>query len=196
MARVISTGYLPLQVVGGYLATRFGGKWILLVAVLLPSLFTMFTPPACSSLAVFIALRVLTGLFESASFPAIFALCSQWAPKFERSLFIGIIDAGGYLGMALTLPFTGWICDAYGWRWAFYLYGVFGIVWALAWWLWAASGPEDHASITESEALYIVAHRADLTISKQQAAGKVAIPWRAIACHHVVWGLTVAHLRY
>jgi hypothetical protein len=35
------SGYFPLQVVGGYLATRFGGKYTLLIAVLLPSLFTM-----------------------------------------------------------------------------------------------------------------------------------------------------------
>ncbi len=97
--------------------------------------------------------------------------------------------------MAITLPLTGWICDTYGWRWAFYVYGVFGILWALAWWYLAASGPEEHISIAESEALYIIAYRSDLTISKQQTAGKLAIPWRAIVCHPVLWGLTVAHLR-
>ena len=39
-------GYLLLQVVGGRLADRFGGKFVLGAGVLLWSLFTILTPPA------------------------------------------------------------------------------------------------------------------------------------------------------
>ncbi|MBT7450816.1 MAG: MFS transporter, partial [Rhodospirillaceae bacterium] len=49
-------GYLLLQVVGGSLADRFGGKLVLGAGVLLWSLFTILTPPAASlGLAVLIA---------------------------------------------------------------------------------------------------------------------------------------------
>ncbi len=41
-------GYLLLQIVGGRLADRFGGKMVLAVGVLAWSLFTLLTPPAAA----------------------------------------------------------------------------------------------------------------------------------------------------
>jgi sugar phosphate permease len=136
-----------------------------------------------------------TGLFEALSVPSLYALSSQWAPKSERSMFISLKDVGSFLGMAAALPLTGWLADQYGWRSAFYVFGAFGIVWGVAWWSLSASTPEDHPSIDESEALYIVAHRMDLSLRQQRklSAGNLAVPWRKILTHPVLWGLTIAH---
>ena len=41
-----AAGYITLQIIGGRLADRFGGKVVLAFGVVLWSLFTMFTPPA------------------------------------------------------------------------------------------------------------------------------------------------------
>jgi sugar phosphate permease len=110
-------------------------------------------------------------------------------------MFISLKDTGSFLGMAAALPLTGWLADQYGWRSAFYVFGVFGILWGIAWWSMSASTPEDHHSIAEAEALYIVAHRTDLSLRQQRklSSGNLAVPWRKIMTHPVLWGLTVAH---
>jgi hypothetical protein len=54
-------GYMPLNTVGGYLSTRYGGKMVMLSSLLLPSLLTMATPPFCGSIPGLIVMRILTG---------------------------------------------------------------------------------------------------------------------------------------
>jgi sugar phosphate permease len=54
-------GYMPLNTVGGYLSMRYGGNWVMLVSLLIPSLLTMATPPFCGSIPGLIIMRILTG---------------------------------------------------------------------------------------------------------------------------------------
>ena len=56
-------GYLLLQIVGGRLSDRFGGKVVLGVGVLLWSLFTILTPPAAMvGISLLIATRIAMGI--------------------------------------------------------------------------------------------------------------------------------------
>ena len=58
-------GYALTQIPGGWLATRFGGKWVFGVGVVMTSVFTLFTPlAALSSVELLIVVRVLEGFFE------------------------------------------------------------------------------------------------------------------------------------
>ena len=58
-------GYIITQIPGGWLATRFGGKWVFGVGVVMTSVFTLFTPlAALSNVEFLIAVRVLEGFFE------------------------------------------------------------------------------------------------------------------------------------
>ena len=55
-------GYLLTQVVGGWLADRYGGKAVLATGVLLWSLFTILTPPAAQlGLGILLAARIAMG---------------------------------------------------------------------------------------------------------------------------------------
>lgn len=65
-------GYLATQVLGGWLADRYGGKVVLGFGVLWWSVFTLLTPPAAAvSLAVLFIARVGMGFGEGVAFPAI-----------------------------------------------------------------------------------------------------------------------------
>ena len=58
-------GYLGTQVLGGWLAKRFGGKWVLAIGVLVTSILTMLTPIAAkTSFYLLLAVRVFEGLAE------------------------------------------------------------------------------------------------------------------------------------
>jgi MFS transporter, ACS family, solute carrier family 17 (sodium-dependent inorganic phosphate cotransporter), other len=88
-------GYLLLQVAGGLLADRFGGKAVLGAGVLLWSLFTVLTPPAAYlGLTALIITRVLMGMGEAVTFPSIYTLYSRWVPLAERARAVALANSG------------------------------------------------------------------------------------------------------
>jgi len=79
-------GYISFLMVGGLLASRFGGKRVLGIAVLAWSVFTLLTPFAASeSLSLLIAVRIAMGIGEAAIFPATYELFGRWIPASERT---------------------------------------------------------------------------------------------------------------
>ncbi len=57
-------GYLVSQLLGGWMADRFGGKRILAFGVVTWSLATILTPPASTSFPMLLLARVMLGLGE------------------------------------------------------------------------------------------------------------------------------------
>ena len=79
-------GYLLMQIGGGVLSDRYGGKVVLGLGVLIWSLFTILTPPAAfAGLALLIVMRIGMGLGEAVTFPSIYSLYSRWVPLQERA---------------------------------------------------------------------------------------------------------------
>ena len=180
-------GYLLLQIVGGRLADRFGGKLVLGAGVLLWSLFTLLTPPAAFlGLGILILTRIAMGMGEAVTFPSIYSLYSRWVPLQERSRAIGLTNSAIPLGTVFALVVTPYIVESLGWQWAFYLFGLLGAVWYLIWHRSVTAIPSDHPGIGAEE-LEII--RAGAT---PQAAGE-AVPWKALLTSLPVWAIIVAH---
>jgi MFS family permease len=180
-------GYLLLQVVGGLLADRFGGKIVLAVGVLLWSLFTVLTPPAASiGFGILIATRILMGMGEAVTFPSIYSIYSRWVPLTERSRAVGLANSGIPLGTIFALIVTPMIVQAWGWQWAFYLFGIVGVVW-FGFWQWlVATRPEDDAQISPEE-LDLIRGGAAVDLAQQ------APPISAFLKSMPVWAVIVAH---
>src|SRR5262245_38793093 len=144
--RVLSSffvGYLLLQVVGGRLADRFGGKIVLGVGVLLWSFFTILTPAAAYvGLGMLVITRVGLGLGEAVTFPSIYTMYARWIPLEERSRAVGVSNSGIPLGTILGLLATPYIVRHLGWPWAFYAFGGLGIVWFVLWQRGVTAAPE------------------------------------------------------
>ena len=100
-------GYLLLQVVGGRLADRLGGKLVLGLGVVAWSVFTMLTPPAAwLGLTMLLICRVLMGMGEAVTFPSIISLYTRWMPLNERSRAVGVANSGIPLGTVFALLVT------------------------------------------------------------------------------------------
>ncbi len=180
-------GYLLLQIVGGLLADRFGGKVVLGVGVLLWSLFTILTPPAASiGLGLLLATRILMGMGEAVTFPSIYSLYSRWVPITERSRAVGLANSGIPLGTIFALIVTPMIVQAWGWQWAFYLFGLVGVVWFVVWQVLVARSPEADQRMTEAEREFIKAG----ANSDPVEAGP---PLREFLKSMPVWAIIVAH---
>lgn len=145
-------GYLTLHAPAGFLADRFGGRWVLGIGVLLWSLFTMLTPPAAAlSVGALLLCRFLMGMAEAVTYPSIYALYAQWVPLGRRSVSIGLLNSGIAGGSTIALLATPAIVELASWQWAFYLYGSLGVVWFALWTTTTRAGPDAPLAVAEQQ---------------------------------------------
>ena len=181
-------GYLLTQVVGGRLADRFGGKVVLLTGVLWWSLFTVLTPVAAmGGFTALIAARIAMGLGEAVTFPSVYTLYSRWLPIQERSRGMAVNNSGIPVGTIFALIVTPIIVAKLGWEWAFYLFGMAGVIWAYFWVRYTAYSPEEHKSISQTELAYIRDNAPARTAQTRTP------PVREFLKHGPVWAIMVAH---
>ena len=180
-------GYFLTQVVGGWLADRFGGKVILGIGVLWWSLFTLVTPPAAAlGLTVLLVSRIAMGMGEAVSFPAVYSLVGRWMPVAERSRAIGLNNSCVPLGTVFALLVTPLIVGAWGWEWAFYSFGAVGFLWFLLWQPLVAASPEKHQGLSDLE-------RREIEAGIPAESPGPAPTLMALLRQRAVWAIIVAH---
>jgi len=136
-----SLGYAFAQIPWGWFADHVGPRVALAIVVALWSAFTSLTGTA-HALAWLLLVRFLFGVAEAGAFPGSARTFYNWLPTEERGLANGILFSGALLGGGLAFPLCQWLSTAYGWRIAFYLLGVPGVLWALSWLVWFRDYPE------------------------------------------------------
>ncbi|XP_006638681.1 sialin [Lepisosteus oculatus] len=185
-------GYIFTQIPGGYLARKYGAKWFLGIGILGTAIFTLLTPLAADLGAGYlIAVRVLEGIGEGVTFPAMHAMWSSWAPPLERSRLLTISYTGAQLGTVVSLPLSGLICFYMDWTYVFYIFGAVGVLWFILWTLLVSNTPETHRRISEKEKAYIM-----LSLRNELSPSTKHIPWRSLLTSVPLWAIVVAHFSY
>jgi MFS transporter, ACS family, solute carrier family 17 (sodium-dependent inorganic phosphate cotransporter), other len=181
-------GYIGPQMLGGWLADRFGGRRVLMAAVVIWSLGTFLTPPSAAiSFGALLLIRSLLGLGESVHFPAAHSIAARWTIAAERSRAISLYVSGAPLGTIVALLASPLIVLSLGWPAVFYISGGLGLLWLAAWMLIAADDPENCVSMSAQELAVIRADRPATPRAK-------SIPWSAILREKHVWAIVIAHL--
>ncbi len=123
--------YAFLSPVGGYIADRFSRRWTICGSLLVWSFITWLTGHVTSYDGL-LWTRTAMGLSEAFYIPAALALISDYHRGPTRSRATGIHQMGIYCGVILG-GFAGYAADApsLGWRWAFDLTGLAGIIYAI-----------------------------------------------------------------
>lgn len=125
---VMSIGYIVMTFTGGMLSDRYGRKKVILPAVTLYSLGSFITGFA-SNLWQLIIYRVIVGGGEGAYMPAGSGQISEESSPARRGLFLGIhASAFAWMGMFIAPIYGTQIGASLGWRWAFWLTIIPGIV--------------------------------------------------------------------
>lgn len=180
-------GYLLFQIPSGWLASRFGGKVVMGMAVAWWSICTILTPLAAAiSLPMLFAARIAMGLGEAATFPAAYYLGARWFPRAERSRFVAVLLSGIPIGTVFALLTTGWIVGQWGWPAVFYAFGAVGLIATAAWFKFVWDGPEAHPHISPAERALLAE-----TDDKRNATGKT--PWLQLLSKPAVWALIYNH---
>ena len=145
-------GYMFTMILGGYLADKYGGKYVLGFGVLAWSLFTFLTPIfAYQGFFAIFLIRVLLGLGEGVAFPSIHSLYARWIPFTERTRVIAITNSGISAGTVFGFALTTIIITMYSWELVFYLFGLLGIIWSFFWFKGFSSMPSENKKISDYE---------------------------------------------
>lgn len=122
--------YAVLSPFGGYVADRFGRRYVICASLFIWSCVTWWTGHV-TSFHELVAARALMGVSEAFYIPAALALIADYHPGATRSRAVGIHQSGIYLGQILG-GFAGYMADSpdHGWRWAFTTCGMIGIIYA------------------------------------------------------------------
>ena len=180
--------YALFQIPGGWLGDTIGARRALTIVVSWWSAFTALTALAWNA-ASMLLIQVLFGVGEAGAFPIATRSLSRWMRPTERGFAQGVTHAGSRLGGAITPPIVAiGIIPLFGWRAAFYAFGVLGVVWAIAWFTYYRDTPEEHHRVNQAERERIAGG------VTRKSAGKV--PWRQIFSHGNLWVLAVMYFFY
>lgn len=109
-----------------------------------------------STVTQFALARAGLGIGEAGNFPGGVKAVTEWFPRRERAYATGLFNAGANVGAILT-PLLLWlIIDHWGlsWRMAFYLTGIFGVLWLIAW-LKLYRAPAEKPQVSAEELAWI-----------------------------------------
>ncbi|XP_046965584.1 putative inorganic phosphate cotransporter isoform X1 [Vanessa cardui] len=186
-------GYVITQIPFGILSKRYGARLFLGVGMLINSVFGLLVPIAAEAgYEWLILVRFIQGLGEGPIVPCSHAMLAKWIPPNERSRMGAAVYAGAQFGTVISMPLSG-LLSAYGfaggWPSIFYVFGVIGTIWCIAFLFFVSEDPEHCPSIKETEKKYILS-------SLWGAAGSSSppIPWSKILFSMPFWAIMLAHM--
>ncbi|XP_052747665.1 putative inorganic phosphate cotransporter [Galleria mellonella] len=187
-------GYTTLQIPAGILSKKFGGKIILLFALLANGVLCLLIPTlaALGGWPLVCMSRVAMGLTQACLFPASHTLLGQWLPPNEQTSYSGIVYGGVQIGTILSMPISGILADtSMGWKSIFYTMSGLQFAVAIIWYFFTASAPREHKFISKEERIYI-----ESRLNIKDTGTKLRIPWRVILTSKPLLATLLPHLGF
>jgi ACS family hexuronate transporter-like MFS transporter len=134
-----------------------------------------------TSITTFAMARFGLGVGEAGNFPAGIKAVTEWFPQRERAYAIGLFNAGANVGAIVTPLLVPFLVLTFNWRVAFYVTGVFGVVWLAAWLIFYRH-PDRHPRVSAAELAYI----------RQDPADPVEpMSWGRVATYRETWAFAL-----
>jgi ACS family hexuronate transporter-like MFS transporter len=171
IANAFLVAYTVGQLFAGLLVDRIGARRGMTLAVLLWSGMSLLVTLS-RSVPQFSVVRFLLGLAESVNYPAGVKVCAEWFPAKERATAVGLFQSGSAIGAMITPAIAAWLIVQFGWRAAFVVVALPGVLW-LPFWLRHYAPLDTHTRVSEAERRYILFDRSN----EAAVAHARQIPW-------------------
>jgi len=122
--------YVTLGIPIALLADRWNRRNLIVASLMIWSAMTALSGAAANIFQLALA-RIGVGIGEAGFSPPAHSMIADMYPPERRSTAMGVFTLGIALGIMLAFIGGGWIAQNVGWRQAFYIVGVPGIVLAL-----------------------------------------------------------------
>jgi MFS family permease len=176
--------YALFEIPGGRLGDRIGPRRVLMRIVLWWSFFTAAVGSTWNA-ASLIVTEALFGAGEAGCFPNLTRIFTTWLPKSERDRAQGLLWLAARWSGAFTPLVVAYLLDLMSWRRAFELFGVVGVIWAIAFFKWFRDDPRTHPSVNEAEMA--------LMPTRAETAHGGETPWGRILGSRSVWLLCLQY---
>lgn len=145
--------YAGLSPIGGYIADRFSRRHVIAASLFIWSAVTWATGHVETYQQLLIA-RAVMGISEAFYIPAALALIADYHSGPTRSRGIGLHQMGIYAGIIVG-SFSGYAADApqLGWRWAFEICGVIGVLYAFPLFAVIRNAPRAESTSSDTETI-------------------------------------------
>jgi ACS family hexuronate transporter-like MFS transporter len=170
-------------VVVGWMIDKIGTKKGFSISIIVWSLAGILNGFVTNVRGLF-ATRFMLGIGEAGNFPSAVKSVAEWFPKKERAFATGIFNAGANIGIILTALCVPLITINYGWRAAFIITGLLGVILLFFWWT-TYNRPEEHPKVTEGELAYIRSGQDDVDSTKK-------ITWARLLPYRQTWAFALA----
>ncbi|HZI49269.1 MAG TPA: MFS transporter [Pyrinomonadaceae bacterium] len=147
---VFTVSYALFEIPTGRMGDRKGARRVLTRVVLWWSVFTSFTGLA-SNYYVLLLTRFLFGAGEAGYLPNVGISISRWFPLAERARAFGFVWMSAQIGGAVSPLLIVPIQLRWGWHVSFFVLGVLGVGWCVAWYWRYRDSPEENPKVTEAE---------------------------------------------
>ncbi|MBV8858030.1 MAG: MFS transporter [Acidobacteria bacterium] len=175
------------QTLCGRLVDKLGTRRGLTLSVIWYSAASVLTSLATGFYS-FAAFRFLLGIGESANWPGATKAVSEWFPKRERGLATALFDSGSSIGGAVAPFIVLAIYFRWGWRPAFVVPGLLGLLWLAAWRRFYHT-PETHPLIGDEEREMI---RRDKLEDEPESGTRPRTRWSTLLSLPQTWGTIAA----
>lgn len=179
-------GAYGLSLLGfGWFIDRFGTKIGYAVSIAAWSVAAL-GHALVGSVSGFFTARICLGLGEGGNFPSSIKSTALWFPKRERAFATSIFNSGTNVGAILAPWLVPMIAYSFGWRWAFILAGLAGLIW-IAFWIPLYNTPDKSTRLNDGERAHI---HSDIDEQGDHDAGKVS--WLQLLSYRQTWSFIVA----
>lgn len=178
--------YALSYVVFGWFIDRCGIKLGYIVSIAMWSLAAA-GHGFIGSVRGFVVARFALGAGEGGSFPACIKAVAYWFPQRERALAASLFNCGANVGPIVAPAIVPWIAFTFGWRAAFVLAGIVGLVW-LALWIPLYDSPEKSRHVSAAELDLIRGDRD----AKSDSTG--AVSWWGLFRFRATWAYLLTKL--
>jgi MFS family permease len=112
-----------------------GNRSNLICAVMMAWSFLTTCCGLAAGFASLVLARIGVAVGEAGSGPASQSMLSDYFPPDRRVTVFGILSVGVYIGILIGFLLGGWINEFFGWRTAFFVVGVPGVLFTVLFWL-------------------------------------------------------------
>jgi ACS family glucarate transporter-like MFS transporter len=166
---VFTLSYCLFEIPTGALGDRIGPRRVLTRVVLWWSGFTALTG-AMRSYYPLLLTRFFFGAGEAGAYPNASVVVARWFPPAQRATMSGVTLMASQIGGAIAPLLVVPIQIRYGWRAAFFVFGLLGVGWSTVWYAWFRDSPSEMNGTREPE------KRSD---EELQVTSAHHFPWRA-----------------
>jgi sugar phosphate permease len=189
---VFAIAYGTMGIPSAWWADRVGTRKMLTAVVVAWSVFTIGTGAALGLISLLV-IRFCFGVGEAGAWPAVTRTLSRWIPYRERGTAQGIVWIGGHVSASIT-PMLVTLLSVQlhmSWRWIFVVFGLVGLVWAVAWYASVRDEPAEHAGVNKAELQYIMSGRKPAAEEERPRGWSF---WRRLLTHRNVLALCLMYM--